>query len=476
MGEKTEFGCAWRGPSFALVRALVCAVWALLWWGAGGLFPLATQDAMADSNQESAAPLSRIFQLRVNASDSETESDTAGDGAGGSASTVCATGFALNAHTLLTNMHVARSLCPYGRCERAQLLRASGVGEIPQPAPYRIALRAQVGAFDIAALEITPALPWDLPEEHLIAPPQSGQTVRVFGYPGCSTLQVGMGRVTEVTPLGFALDAPTNFGGSGSIVVAPSGALLGLISQADVSLTFLVQRLLGQEFRGRAARLDSAVPLLAVSFDEKVGRESQAILEWYDTHFSLGSLDLFESLEFFSRVERLKTGALQGQQGLEAAQDAIGCGLAVLGEKQLDETPCLRSLSQSVPNLAELIFLYNLESHGMRSLPGAASSGDSALLRAAQRFVRVHQRGGLAPLRHSFLMRQFSQNISFVLVLGVIICLWLVSSGIVLGATSGGVVRRIAITALVALSVWPISFLVWMMIVMRSRQVRAAGR
>ncbi len=402
-----------------------------------------------------------------------------GQGESQSAST-CATGFAIDANSVLTNAHVARSLCPTSACNGASIAVAKGLGVTPRSVEASVELGAELGSLDIAKIILEAPLAGSRSSSEEIATPHIGDAVRVIGFPGCSTLQVRRGKITAVEESSFLVDARTNLGGSGSIVVSEAGKLIGLVTQGSLSsassIPFLLQRLGGSDFEVSVARLDVVVQLLQLPTLQRVQRESLALLSRYSAAGAAPgkSIGFLDTLDILSRTERMKRALLREPRSLTTSGEVLFSALSRLGEQRLvsaqDWEP-VGQLSLDAPAFGELLALYSMELWGNPNLSTITKpEGGSqlaalrqTLTQARQRFLAAHaeEYGDDVALSSSFYSRQVRRFTGVIVACVLLFLIWLLSTGFVFARSSGGLFRRMGIAVLVALCAWPLSLVVW---------------
>lgn len=369
----------------------------------------------------------------------------------------CASGFILDAHTVVTSAHVTQSMCVDSVCTGMTLGRTDGVGRSAQVIPAVFRRGIELGGFDVGVLHLDDSL--GSFEPPVAREPKGGELVEVLSFPGCETLQSARGTANAFDQLVVETSAKSERGSSGGVLLGTDGALLGVISQAQPSTSLVLSLVTGNPFELRAARWDLVAPLLTLPLDARVAGESAAILSWYVSSAMPESAwgRALWSLDFFSRAERFKSAVLRSpglfqagfHSGSERTTIEISSLLAQMGERASPSIPPHMIAGHA---LSQLVGTYNAELSGVTS-PAAEISYEPAVI------DRVRTRHGGDG--RSALGRAAALLLMVMAALGLALFSWGASTGFVYARSSGSKISRLGKAILVAVLAWPLSFLVW---------------
>ena len=364
----------------------------------------------------------------------------------------CGSAFFIDGQTLITSAHFVRASCPGGDCSDLR------IGSDQSSA--KLELRTLLSELDVASLKITAQTPHRaLDGEHSI-PPAIDQEISVLHYPACAELQITSGHIRSSTSLDFILDAAVNYGSSGGAVVDQSGIVLGVVSQAASVFGAARARLIGGSFQGQAMRYD----IINSALKDR-GVVSQALLSWYlsDVSNLIGFQRLYDGQRFVRAVDRLRVRLIA------AGDQNPAIMLATEYPDTFATLPAAAYFGPQTIELEQLAFAASLERHGPFS--GELRTLDTNALEAAlQKSGRPSAH--IAELRR-MVLRLWEQKYPGIELIGeslvfsgcvlglIIAAIWGWSLGRVFSKARGSLWRRAVITVMIALLIWPLSWLIF---------------
>ena len=284
----------------------------------------------------------------------------------------CATGFLLNDGRVVTNAHVARSICPFGDCQQLSVLRADAVGGQPAPVDVgAVTVLASYPALDLAILQL--ATPPHFPSPFTLqAPPAAlGATGTTLGFPNCSALERSVGQVIDSDPLGFRTTTPVSHGSSGSPVVDDRYQVIGIVSEVTGVLPAIGSFVLGSRADARAVRAElldavrgAQTPLAALAL------QARWINGFASSVWPLSAPSrLVRSFHLFGALEGLGTSATRAEPS--AAR------LLFSGTQSFESWSGLADVNWAAPEIQTLdqtALVRLCEEHGLRSSPSSSIS------------------------------------------------------------------------------------------------------
>jgi len=380
----------------------------------------------------------------------------------------CGSGFLLSDGYIITASHLARSVCPSSRCT-GEVWRSNAIreGATTQVNEGTTELVENFPGLDIALLKLTP--PPHLPVLPLAKKPlKVGDAISLAGFPNCKTLEVTAGKVTKLDDIWTLTNAPAAPGNSGSAVLNGEGAITGMVDEAGTVVGAALNSLLGSRFSTRNLRLDTILPLLTTRGtlpEESITREASLINRYHDAVLLPleSTARPMTSLRFFALVDGLRHRALN----IAPSSHALMGRFAALNEYPsppkeiaptylpIDETVLRFQLEQKGPYRAPL--------HPLEQQQLVQELSGTGLEETARRFFRSNYLG--------YDLMSFSLIVGLTVVALPLALLWAFSLGFVFARASGGTLKRVWITLVVALGLWPLSLLGF-----RTRERRLAKR
>ncbi len=392
----------------------------------------------------------------------------------------CASGFIAD-NLIFTNAHVAEFLCPYKDCSGVSVRKAPAIGAEPSIVlPYnKMKIVFMSRALDFSVLQfdaerISPAL------TVLQSTPdfsQSPKEVYVLGFPRCQRLTLEQGKVSEVNRLHIYSSAGAAHGSSGSPLLNERFEVIGIVDQASSIKDALYSLVSGGRFSNRAIRSDVIAGLLGYSEREKRYLETSRLINLYYEQRILpsggGMPRLRKSFDFFPLARGLRKDLL-AEDGAYSSVDVSDALFALhfFGEYPgwIAEAKKIKSTKNFYLELERLVFNYNLEIKGpyreifselepVKFQQGLENSNRpsghiATIIESLQKFLASGYQG----LEISMVFYGFLFFALFCLLLFI----WSFSTGYVFSAARGGIIRKVFVSALVALALWPISFLIFL--------------
>lgn len=374
---------------------------------------------------------------------------------------VCGTAFLLEDGRIVTNAHITRAVCEFGQCDSAKLFFAKSV---EQPPNNEIKLKSlkllkEIPSLDLALL--APTFETEIKGQVSVldlATPKIGERSFVVGYPLCEKLGVSEGVITAIEDHTFLTSATINKGNSGSPILSANGKLQGVITQSGSISEGLYGLLLGGAHSGRGISAQSLSVLLSADDEVALHSEVELALKFYN-----------DSLQQLSGISRVIPGLsfsvmVEGIMSRLLVRDDDGLVLKLL-MSTLDDFPQIKIPNTPLYEDSELLALaYALETPADFLQPRPTKESFLAALSAAGRtpqhvakmgelFLSFEQRGYMGLYPNCILLA-----LGFV----ALILLWALSLGFTFARAGGGWIRRVFVTVIVAIPLWPLSFLIFL--------------
>ncbi len=386
----------------------------------------------------------------------------------------CATGFLIDDGKIITNYHVAGVVCPFGKCRGLRIQKSTRLGSPPvEELRYEKAtLTRRATALDIAMIEVTPALRFAQPAPLKTAPlPAPGTTLHATGYPACKVLQRSTGQLTGADPMHALTSIPGAFGSSGSPVFLDDGSLVGVVAQASSLSDALSYYLLKNSFPLRIIRADVISDMLSKN-EADLFRSEVSILNAYYREAVMPNesyLRMMPGYQFLAAAGGLRSQVLLSPSLTQYAPQFLWFDefldslpqIPKAGEKDLSTFYAVERLLTGV----------NIELNGPHQSLFRLVKPDElqAALSAAGR-PEAHVEEIVDMVRHAQNRNFRGVQIQLILycaalvsVLTILAALWGASTLYVFRAGSGGLIVRAFKAACVAVLLWPVSFVVYLL-------------
>lgn len=381
----------------------------------------------------------------------------------------CATGFIDEKGRIFTNVHVSRAVCRFGTCRAARLQRAGGLDKFAGADIPTDGLRVvkELPSLDVAILELDNAAALE-GAFGPVAPPRVGDKVRVLGFPHCRALKLGEGEIVSRDDLRVYFSAQIAHGSSGSPVFDENNRLVGIVDEASTLLGGLDSMFLGGTFDGRGVNARTVMDLFERDERASLLREAQLLNDFYLKQVQPLRFEdrLRESFEFTDRVS-----SFLERLALSRDEEALRSALSM--ERDISLLPRMHppggQLSQEVEKLG---LAHNLDSNGLigSDLHKIDTDGLIEAIKTSGR-EPLHAEA-LIQIVRDFKTSGYRGSIwSVSLVTGVIVIalvfagmIWAWTLGFTFVRASGGVIRRFFVMLLVAIAIWPLSFLVFLVL------------
>ncbi|MCO6431611.1 MAG: trypsin-like peptidase domain-containing protein [Deltaproteobacteria bacterium] len=381
----------------------------------------------------------------------------------------CGSGFITTSGKVVTNAHVVESLCPGDSCGAIILRRAGAIGASAEQIVASGALKVERihRALDIAV--ISSEQPIEGAFDFTRAEPAESE-IYVLGFPGCKQLALSKGRVTAADPLRVFTTALGSYGSSGSVMFNHNKQVVGIVHQSGSMLGGVLAMIAGTQFECKGVPAASLAPLLAQPDNEAWDGSAQILLKVL--------LETAPLLPVWERL-RLDFDLMSAMQGL--AEDAASVDLPpedILPLSLTDsDIEILARLNR--PNLLtgrralseQLLLAYLLEMRGLhnKQLRPLNLNGLQQRLReltVSPHYERLNEQL-TAFQRSGYPGTYISGLAAFIPIAAVILLLamaWSASLGYVFATAHGGFLRRMTVAALVGITVWPLSLLLFLLI------------
>lgn len=200
----------------------------------------------------------------------------------------CGTGFSLSPGSVITNYHLAKTLCPENDCDNLRAYISQNTGS-PATEVFPLSkakIRRFFSGLDIAFISSTENAPdYGSFEELGIVTQKLKESLKlnVFGYPRCKELKSSEGEIVSLNPLRLDLSASGAHGSSGSLVITPEGKLIGIVDEATSIWGGLKGKLLGSDFKLRALRLNIIKDISRAKDSKKAQIFALALYQYYQS-------------------------------------------------------------------------------------------------------------------------------------------------------------------------------------------------
>lgn len=383
---------------------------------------------------------------------------------------VCGSGFLIDRRRIITNAHVTRSLCPAGRCDRLRALRAPQIGS---PADHEIGgapytLRLEMASLDFAIIDLGTAVDRD-PPFRLAKDARQGDKLEMLGFPGCGPLRGTAGEIITRDRLRLFTSVMGSHGSSGSPVFRANGEVLGIADQAPTIAVGLSSLLFGTTFASRALPAELIVEASTAGEKTPILSALAELSSFYsETVASTNDRQqrLRLALELLARVNSLGEDALRERADPYDLRPifSINSGLPLLLR-----LPWRAPMSPLAALADTLAFQTTLETKGWKSsgLRHRSEEEIRNLLLLSGRSPEHAERIFELIRARGFDSEGIEMQIALVatpwILLALLIAtLWSASLGYVFALARGGLFRRIFITFLVGIALWPLSLLIFL--------------
>jgi len=387
-----------------------------------------------------------------------------------SSSAKCGTGFFIeDGRTLVTNAHLARSLCSNQRCPGVALRSANAEQATEaEQALKDLTVQAVFPAIDIALLELPPGERNPNALKFSSATPQYGAVVTMIGFPGCADPVTTSGNIHDLNEIWFNSGANGTGGSSGSPILNSHGEVIGVGFQVDSFLSLFTDLWGSGSYNLRAIRSDVIQALREVAKSARIKSEAALLLEFYSHSVatSSGLTRLHRGVFFLNSARSLVNLVASETEDIELLRAA---NLVDRWPDALWQNTHPIPSSQQGKIMERLAFAANIEARGPidHSLHRLDSSKVSSALQAQGRSADEIKH--LLELLPSPGARQIPGTLPTLLFTAalittatvVFIVAWSWSLGYVYARASGGRAKRLAISLLVALAIWPVSLIVF---------------
>ncbi len=400
---------------------------------------------------------------------------------------VCGTGVLFSNGQIITAAHLAKDLCTGGSCDslsierQAPLNRGDKSKGIKSPGKsrtkqselitglqYRVSItlpgldlallspkdKVQVhGTFEIDHLS-------DYSDQESLA----GKQVFSLAFPKCQKLAVNAGTISHSDPISFFTTVQGNYGSSGGALIDTHGNLMGLITEAGSLSETLKAQLLNSDFSVRAHRISPKI-ITADNLEASLLAEAELISQFYRRRV-LSERNTSErkwrDLEFDRLMKGFKDRIISVADDLNQFKP-----LLVSGGYPIDVVNQLVNRSAAPTKLLyrladELALYHSIENRGLRKSFSheldAASLTDLLKWYGYRNLTHVVKRASKDKYPGSYAM-WLAFGVSLTLLSGLFMVVYVFSLGYVWGKDPSGFVKRLVVTLLVAVLVWPISLI-----------------
>ena len=382
----------------------------------------------------------------------------------------CGTGVLLSAGRILTNTHVAATLCPTFHCRDITVEASSAPGETARHAYgySELYIEQNLGVFDLAVLRLDPAPTTsgvlNIAEKITAA----GSRISLLGFPSCEALTVSQGAVEQAGILHLYTTAAGTFGSSGSAILNESNELVGIADESSSVPDALLALAVGHKFALRGVNVVALRELLAKSGEDLINAELRLLLQYYLAEVMPRS-DMARyrlGFGFLTMVEDLKSDLAQQRAPVRYSAPFLAANSHVhkflsLPFAEIAPEALLVALARIREDDGFLAEGFRpVTTQQIRQVIGPYLTGDNS-----SQFERLL--GGPRPIGITYRAAFLGAWIAAAILL--IAILWAFSVSQVYFRTRGGLLRRLLAAAAVGVCVWPISWIAWL-----ARRTRAA--
>ncbi|MDC0358071.1 serine protease [Oligoflexia bacterium] len=387
----------------------------------------------------------------------------------------CATGFLMADGELVTNSHVMHALCPLRNCEDVIIRKASRIGDmIPQLVPVQaLSIKKDFPGLDAAVLEVK--------FEHEVVgafkkggSATPGQPLFSLGYPRCKALTLSSGSLETVSNLRLFTSVQGAHGSSGSPIFDQDYNLIGIADEAESVTSALTSMLFATDFRLRGVRADILFELTALDPIASINRHAALLSAHYNDSVrpTKQLTRLLAGEDFLHLVEGLRKRLIMFDRFA-----IYGKSLSWLGEyiALLPTLPVSLTTDPLILATEKIAVAYSLEKFGLKqkSFTALDSAQLVSAINAMQRPLEHKQAlielvnyaasdGYMGSEYYTLLLCAMGVGTALVLTL-----LWGWSLGYVFSRARGGIIRGTIVMAVVGIVLWPLSFLLFLMLSLR---------
>ena len=387
----------------------------------------------------------------------------------------CATAFRVADGRIVTNSHVLSALCPQRACDNIRLFQASGVGT---KATRAVTVSNWSIDFESRALDFVILHPQGLDPSgqgsaslswQSVAEPVLGQAVVALGFPHCAELEMTQGTVQQVFSTHFLSSNQTAHGSSGSPLLTADGRWLGILDESASLPAALGSLAFGTRFPSRSVRSSLIADIRNLTAREALQFEARALLNLYREQVvpAQGLKRALKSLAFLGTSEEFKKDAALRHPG-----EGFTWPLLLMGGylDYLTRLPAGDGSEQAVLAALHAVSLaHNVELNGLQDAFFHPFSGDfldspaAVPARTISDLPEVREILHQAQLNQYWGVQRFGLRLALRGAAALIIAIvaWAFSISWVFFRTTGGLWRRSAVSAAVALLFWPLSLLIY---------------
>jgi V8-like Glu-specific endopeptidase len=384
----------------------------------------------------------------------------------------CGSGVLLDSNTILTNAHLARSLCRGERCQDITVARAKALGTRASQVLLKqqsISVEYLSHTFDAALLRsntsltgATNPLRFAPASEELAI---KGLAIQLLGFPRCRVLRATRGTITSETNLRFTTDAQGSHGSSGSPIFNLRFELIGLVDEAATIREALTDAAFNSGFSLRAVKATHIEELQNLDGDNRISYILQQL-----QRFLSSSLDGLPPRARALRALRLDSGLRDLQRdGVQYSEDPQVLS-ALLAANDYPTRFIWSAPQTSLALSAEAVALqYSLERYGLSAaflqplhaemLTKHLSATKGKLPQSPDIISRVERLSdsGYRGYQSELLLA----GMPIALAILMLVAAWCWSLGTVFAWSRGGFLRRVFLSTLVGVLLWPISLFVF---------------
>lgn len=275
---------------------------------------------------------------------------------------------------VITNYHVASSVCPKSPCRNVKLFDAEN--RQIDPNSYSLQPIKSAAAYDLSVFEIVfkqgASSPNAFPTAAQILKNKNTEELTSFSFPGCSTLKVVSGSKTaDLGALYFRTSLELKHGSSGAAVFDRSGNLNGIVSEAESIYSSLFSIFSGSNFSAsRVVPLDRVIELIEKGEGELFELQIKNLFDFYKRNVvtSRGIARLEEGARFLSKLKQLVLSDLNKTKTSALLSLALyNYPFPLFADQRLD-------LVGVEPTAVELALAASIEQNGLNATLTAALS------------------------------------------------------------------------------------------------------